>query len=322
MPLADVSGSTEADVLVYLQTIRWPKGFVCPKCDWHCTPERAETRIRRYQTGAKAATPSFDTLPRARGRIICPGCGKHVSLTSGTMLEGAHLPLSKVFAAAGYFIKASGGISAAKLKREADLTNTLTTNKLIRKFHEALKPGPRDQLVGVVQVDEGVASLGSAKNAKEFRVVVAAEKVEGGEAGRVALLMSYEPSGIYWIPNSPQPIDPKAQIETRSGPVVDLLSTWGIKPTLIQAPGMGSPSLCAQIFDQVQIFLRKIHRGAIKAAQIQEYLNGFAFRWNHREHPDKATVELMRRLLQKRLQNPPRRRSKGKNTAPSLPPAH
>lgn len=315
MSLAGVSGSTEAEVLVYLQTIRWPKGFVCPKCDWHCPPERADTRARRFSTDAKAATPSFDMLPKARGRIICPGCGKHVSLTSGTMLEGTHLPLSKVFAAAGYFIKASNGISVAKLKREAGLTNTLTTDRLIHKFLVAMKPGSRDQLAGIAEVDEGVATFGSAKSAKEFRVVVAAEKVEGGEAGRVGLLMSYEPSGIYWIPNSPQPIDCHAQVETQSGPIVGLLNTWGIKPTLVQATGKGSLPLCAQIFDQVQVFLRKIHRGAIKASQVQPYLDGFAFRWNNRKNPEQATIELMRRLLQTRTQNLPRRRLKGKNVA-------
>ena len=209
------------------------------------------------------------------------------------------MPPSKLLTAAGCFLRATCGISAVKLKREAGLANTLTADRLIRKFHIVTIPDKRDRLRGTVHVDCGIATLGSAQRSKAFRVVVAVEEAGNGKAGKIALLYSLEPTGLFWGSNYPPPILGEARVVARPGEVEGLLRSWNIKPELVQVPEGKPLPLCAPVLKQVTTFLRKTYRGAINPRMVQFYLFALAFRWNHREHPEAAARELIRRLLQK-----------------------
>ena len=62
----------------YLFAIRWPEGFVCPRCG-----------------GRSAWTMS-------RGLWLCRGCRRQVSATSGTIFQDRKLPLTSWFLAMWY----------------------------------------------------------------------------------------------------------------------------------------------------------------------------------------------------------------------------
>ena len=293
------TGTSDGEIWEYFQTIRWPGGFVCPECDWQVSEAWAITRRRQLRAAGSSNISSFSLLPRARGRIVCPGCGKHVSLTSGTLLAGARVPPSKLLRAVACFLRADSGISVFQLKREAGLANTLTADRLIRKFHTVTIPDKRDRLRGTVHVDCGIAKLNSARGSKAFRVIVAVEEADKGKTGKIALLYSPEPTGIFWIPYIPLPILVRTRVVARPGEIEGLLRSWNITPELVQVPEDKPLPFCAPVLKQVATFLRKTYRGAINPRKVQLYLFALAFRWNHHEQPEKATQELIRRLLQK-----------------------
>jgi len=62
--------ATDADCLDYLEWLRWPDGFVCPRCG---------------RTGGWAV---------GDGRYKCANCGKRTSVTAGTLFDRRRTPLT------------------------------------------------------------------------------------------------------------------------------------------------------------------------------------------------------------------------------------
>ena len=71
--------ATDADCLDYLDWLRWPGGFVCPKCG---------------HGGGWAV---------ADGRYKCAACGKRTSVTAGTLFDRRRTPLTVWFEACWLF---------------------------------------------------------------------------------------------------------------------------------------------------------------------------------------------------------------------------
>ena len=65
---------TEDACFKYLLQVRWPNGFICPRCQetkaWH----------------------------RNRGLMVCASCGYEVSVTAGTIFESTHKHILNSFA--------------------------------------------------------------------------------------------------------------------------------------------------------------------------------------------------------------------------------
>ncbi|MBA4177505.1 MAG: hypothetical protein C0505_13250 [Leptothrix sp. (in: Bacteria)] len=83
---------------------RWPKGFVCPRCQgsWRSKFRRQD---RRY--------------------FQCRGCRCQCSLVSGTVFESGKLPPPNWFLAMHPMTQAKNNVSALELKRKRSANNTL-----------------------------------------------------------------------------------------------------------------------------------------------------------------------------------------------------
>ena len=66
---------TEQACVQYLYRLRWPEGFICPRCN---------------------TTKSWLT---SRGLCKCARCRYHVSAKAGPIFESSHLPLTMWFRA-------------------------------------------------------------------------------------------------------------------------------------------------------------------------------------------------------------------------------
>jgi transposase-like protein len=76
----------------YLESLRWPAGVACPRCD------------------------SARTTPVAsRGQIDCRQCRYRFSVTSGTFLHDSAVPLWKWLVAVSLFAEADDGLPAHRL---------------------------------------------------------------------------------------------------------------------------------------------------------------------------------------------------------------
>src|SRR5450759_954738 len=159
--------SSEEACREYLFIIRWPEGFICPRCD------------------GKAV------WPMRRGLWKCGACGYQASVTAGTIFQDSHLPLIMWFRAMWYVTSQKNGASALGLQRVLGLGSYKTAWALLHKLRRAMVRPGRDRLQGTVEVDEtywggeepGV--IGRLTHKKTLIIVAAQE--DGTGIGRIRL---------------------------------------------------------------------------------------------------------------------------------------
>src|SRR5580704_16572652 len=121
--------ATDADCLDFLDWLRWPGGFVCPRCGH----------------GGWAV---------ADGRYKCAACGKRTSVTAGTLFDRRRTPLTVWFTACWMFAAQKDGVSALSLQRSLDIGSYQTAWALLHRLRSVLVRPARDLLAGTVEVDE------------------------------------------------------------------------------------------------------------------------------------------------------------------------
>ena len=102
----------------YLFSLRWPDGFVCPRC---------------------AGKTAWRT---SRGLWLCGGCRHQASVTAGTIFQHSHVPLTVWFRAMLYVTSQKHGTSALGLQRVLGLGSYKTAWTLLHKLRRAMvRPG-------------------------------------------------------------------------------------------------------------------------------------------------------------------------------------
>jgi transposase-like protein len=115
----------------YLFTIRWPNGFVCPKCG--CI---------EYYTIA------------TRNKFQCKGCQHQTSVTAGTVMDRSHLSLQTWFWAFYMVARDKRGCSAMQLSNELELPYN-TAWFLLHRVRYAMAQRDQDYLLnGIVELDD------------------------------------------------------------------------------------------------------------------------------------------------------------------------
>lgn len=94
--------ATEDSCREYLMQLRWPKGFVCPRCG---------------HEGGWLAT---------RSRVVCQGCRYQTSVTAGTIFQDTHKPLRLWFRAIWQVTSQKTGASAVNVQQVLGLGSYLT----------------------------------------------------------------------------------------------------------------------------------------------------------------------------------------------------
>ena len=121
---------TDADCLDYLEWLRWPDGFVCPRCG---------------HAGGWAV---------GDGRYKCAGCGARTSVTAGTLFDRRRTPLTVWFTACWMFASQKDGVSALSLQRALEIGSYPTAWAMLHRLRSVLVRPARDRLTGTVEVDE------------------------------------------------------------------------------------------------------------------------------------------------------------------------
>ena len=153
--------ATEDACQQYLAASRWPDGFVCERC------------------GGRDAYVLVD-----RHRWQCASCRHQVSLTSGTVLHNAKLPLTQWFWAAYLMTTDTRGISAVGLQRQLGLRCNETAWLMLHKLRRAMVNAAREPLHGTIEVDDtwiggpqpGLRGSRQLKGRPAALVLVAVEK--------------------------------------------------------------------------------------------------------------------------------------------------
>jgi len=122
--------STEEACREYLETLRWPEGFCCPRC------------------GNK------QSWRKATGLHECRQCGYKASVIAGTIFQDTKKPLTLWFRAIWHITSQKYGVNALGIQCILGFGSYRTAWSWLHKLRRAMiRPG-RDCLSGVVQLDE------------------------------------------------------------------------------------------------------------------------------------------------------------------------
>ena len=109
--------SSEEACRDYLFGLRWPQGFICPRC--HATK----------------------AWPTKRNLLVCGVCGYQVSMTAGTIFRDTHKPLDMWFRAIWFATNQKIGASALEKdgKRVGRIRLVSVPNASAENLEEAMR---------------------------------------------------------------------------------------------------------------------------------------------------------------------------------------
>jgi transposase-like protein len=273
--------SSEEACTEYLQRVRWPDGFRCPKC----------------QGEAACAT--------ARGQLKCLGCHRQTSPTAGTIYQGTRKPLRMWFQAMWHITSQKSGGSALGLQRVLGLGSYQTAWAWLHKLRRAMVRRGREHLKGPVEVDE--IYLGGAEEGVHGRetqskpiVAVAAEE-DGPGIGRIRLRRVPDVSADSLRPFVEECITPGAVVHTDGWPSYKGIAARGYthRVTFLSRHDEPAHQLMPRVHRVASLLKRWLlgtHQGAVSGKHLDYYLDEYTFRFNRRR--SRARGLLFYRLLQ------------------------
>lgn len=259
----------------YLFIVRYPAGFICPKCGngrgWFLQGKRL---------------------------IECPN-GHKISLTSGTVMHRTKQDLVTWFHAAYLLTTLTPGFSALQFQRQLGLSRYETAFNMFHKLRAALVVPGREPLHGEVEIDE--AYVGGVEKGRPGRgsetkalVVCAVELVrwrdkksrrERVRTGRVRLRVVPDASAASLVPFITDSVKSGAIIHTDGWPSYGTLRADGYdhRP-VVQGTGKDAKYMLHvhKIFANVKRWLLGTYHGRVTAKHLQPYLNEYTFRFNRR----------------------------------------
>lgn len=245
---------TERSTIAYLFQLRWPGGFVCPRC-----------KHREYYAISTRRLPLYQ----------CKLCHRQTSVTSGTVMDKTRTPLKKWIAAIE-LLSSTGGINAAALADAIGITHKVAWT-MQRKFREAIARIENDRKL------EGCVYAGTWAFAPKYIWMFLPDRYYRGE--RVVCLFSGadrtgNPS-IKMVPVSPRDLEYGMKQLTREGK--RKLLAVAVAPEDSHTVWMGRVQLAQHAlmsrFEDAKRWLNEQFHG-IGSAYLDRYVSEFCFRWN------------------------------------------
>jgi len=269
----------------YLFQLRWPEGFICPRC------------------GGKQA------WPMTRGRWLCAACRYQAPVIAGTLFQDSHLPLTTWFRAMWYVTSQKTGVSALGLQRVLGLGSYRTAWALLHKLRRAMVRPGRDRLRGVVEVaetywgSEEAGVVGRLTEAKAL-IIVAAEE-DGAGIGRVRLRRIPDLAKPTLHRFIAQAIEPGSTVRTDGLNAYRRLEGYGHDRQIQREQAKGEHLLprVHRVVSLLKRWLLGTHQGAIGHEHLDYYLDEFTFRFNRRKSASRG--KLFYRLAQQAMQVDP-----------------
>ena len=283
----------------YLEDIRWPDGFVCPRCGWTGEPYRFEDRP---------------------GVLRCRNCKRDTSLTADTVMEGTRTPLSLWFWAAYLITAQVPGMSALQLQRQLGISRYETAFQMLHKLRAGMFRPDRDR-IGTpypVEMDEayfGGRTRGEGRGVHHMTLVVGAVEIRSGKgeetrepgatrprkgktyAGRLRLRVIPDRGKATLEEFTTENIQPGTLAITDGWQGYDNLGKLGYQRH--KAVLDGDPEQAEKwlpmihiVFGNLKAWLTGIHHG-VSPQHLQAYLNEFTFRFNRRFYPFTAFNSLL-----------------------------
>lgn len=266
---------SEADCEAFLFAVRYPTGFVCPRC----AVERG--------------------WPLRGHRLIECANGHKVSLTAGTVLHGTRQDLLTWFHGAFLISTLTPGLSAVQFQRQLGLRRYETAFQLLHRIRSVLVAPGRESLHGEVEVDE--TFIGGKDRDRDGRggdkaLVVGAVEIKTfvdeakGRArtrsGRIRMRVVPNASAGSLAGFVEAEVEPGAIVHTDGWDGYRRLRRSGYEHRrVVQGKGRAAKPILPhihRIFANLKAWLQGTHHGRIEPRYLQAYLNEYTFRFNRR----------------------------------------
>jgi transposase-like protein len=275
----------DEDCRAYLFTLRWPEGWICPRCG------------------------GLRCLRVRRGLCRCCECRHEASVTAGTIFQDSHLPLTTWFRTIWHVSSQKNGVSALGLQRVLGLGSYKTAWAILHKLRRAMVRPDRDRLRGVVEVDEtywGTKEAGVIGRQTEDKalIIVAAEE-DGKGIGRIRLRRISDLTRDSLHRFISQSVEPGSMVRT-DGLNAYLGLEGYIHDRQVQRRQPEGERLLPRVHRVVSLLKRWLlgtHQGAIGHDHLDYYLDEFTFRFNRRTSASRG--KLFYRLTQQAVQVDP-----------------
>jgi transposase-like protein len=278
--------------LDYIYKIRWPNGFICPRCCLNKTPYKLKN-----------------------GTLMCTACRKETSVTAGTIFNKTRTSLKDWFGAVWYITNQKNGVSALGVHRLLGLGSYQTSWSLLHKLRSAMVNPEREKLSGLVEVDEtfigGVVPRKNTKNhsnKSKTVVLVAIELLEPKGFGRVRLRHVSAATKENISQFILDVVKPGSVIYSDGSPAYNCAKENGFDhqrtvhlgsdiAAHITMPGVH------RVASLLKRWLLGAYQGAIQEKQLEYYLDEYTFRFNRRK--SKSRGLLFYRLLEQAVATAP-----------------
>lgn len=275
----------EAACWRFLFRARWPRGFVCPRCQHRAGYFLAARRLRQ-----------------------CAACRHQVSVTAGTVFHKTRLPLRTWFLAIFFVGRHKQGISALQLRADTGIGSYRAAWLLLHKLRATLGREPGERLLGHVEADESYLGAPHEKGRRGGRAfgrktLVGVVVERRRDAGRVRLDV-LDSHGFDQIgPFVRGAVDlPRTTLHSDGLSAYVRLARAGLHEHVRTVQGTDraqGPRLFPWshvIFSNLKSWLRGTFHG-VSPAYLPQYLEEFSFRYNHRSRPGELATLVLRRAL-------------------------
>ena len=278
--------STDQACREYLFALRWPQGFVCPRCG-----------------GNKA-------WPTARGLWLCSACCHQASVTAGTIFQDTRLPLTLWFRAIWYVTSQKNGVSALSFQRVLGLGSYQTAWAWLHKLRRAMVRPGRDPLRGVVEVDQtclGASEEGAPGRQTEAKALIAvAAEAADHRMGRIRLRRIADGTQASLHGFIREVIEPGSVVRTDGLPAYHNPEGYVHEVIVVRQQGKSASELLPRAHRVVRLLKRWLtgtYQGAVGPDHLDYYLDEFTFRFNRRKSSSRG--KLFYRLIQQAVQVAP-----------------
>lgn len=265
--------STDEACLEAIFQARWPRGFVCPRC--------------QHNGGFRLS---------GRRTIQCASCRRQTSITSQTIFHGSHIQLVDWFLAIYLVSQDKGGVSATRLASQLDM-HYPTAWYLLQRLRFAMSTREENlTLAGYIELDEAFFG-GKRRNSrtrkgpkkpteKKMQVFVMVES-EGKQAGN--LVMQVIKDGTYGtlkeiVAKKVDADPPGHQFRGDGWQAHECVMTCGHHIEMGHIPNHMQdselPCLSLATAHAKRFLLGTFHQFCKR--HLQRYLDEFCYRWNRR----------------------------------------
>lgn len=282
----------------YLEKLRWPDGFACPRCGHAGEPYR---------------------FPKRSSVVLrCRACQRNISLTASTAMQSSHTSLSMWFWGAYLVTTQTPGQSALQFQRQLGISRYETAFQMLHKLRAGMVRPERDAIGGryPVEVDEtlvGGRTRGEGRGIHHKATVAGAVEVRRRREGedraatshqdhaegkplkrmkyagrlRLRLLASRDADGLTAFVK--ENVTRGSIVRTDGWQGYDGLPTMGYlhEPLVLGGnPDMADAHLpmIHIVFSNLKTWLLGTHHG-VGQQHLQAYLNEYVFRFNRRFYP-------------------------------------